>query len=275
MTTCTLCGGHPREHRCRRCGEEPRARRLDETDAAGVAVAHEAYIFSEMLELPCQIFRGRDTTLGRDASNAIVLPVQLVSRYHALVKWHGEGFTLFDLASTNGTYLNRERVQEERLCPGDAIGIGPFELRFDTEIAAPGGESPVIDTAMLTLPGSFAGEIVHVGLAEVWQMIELSQKTGSLAVRCGGHRGFVYFARGVPCHAEWDELRGNAAALAVLALEKGTFSFSKEEQPGLGRTISGSSGALLFEAARLSDEAQRSPPGGATRRYRRIDTCSG
>jgi pSer/pThr/pTyr-binding forkhead associated (FHA) protein len=71
-------------------------------------------------------------SLGRCASNHLVLPGDKVSRKHALI--HAERddeFWLSDLGSSNGTYLNSRRLsQSARLFDQDQIAIGPHRLTF-------------------------------------------------------------------------------------------------------------------------------------------------
>ena len=53
-------------------------------------------------------------TIGRDARNDVVLDDPRVSRRHALLRKVGEAFRIEDLGSTNGTYVNGERVDQRR-----------------------------------------------------------------------------------------------------------------------------------------------------------------
>jgi pSer/pThr/pTyr-binding forkhead associated (FHA) protein len=55
-----------------------------------------------------------------------------VSRRHAQVHRSGSGFVISDLGSTNGTYVNGERlIADHRLADGDIISIGAVNLRFE------------------------------------------------------------------------------------------------------------------------------------------------
>ncbi|MEO5345198.1 MAG: FHA domain-containing protein [Magnetococcus sp. YQC-9] len=69
--------------------------------------------------------------IGRAKDNDIRLSDEAISRHHLRVmRNHGEKYSVRDLASKNGTYLNNERIQEERLKNGDRIDLGRFSLLF-------------------------------------------------------------------------------------------------------------------------------------------------
>jgi pSer/pThr/pTyr-binding forkhead associated (FHA) protein len=73
---------------------------------------------------------GGSTTLGRSPDNDIVLDDATVSRRHCRVYWREIAYVLEDLTSSNGTYLNRERIQIAFLYSGDTLQIGEQVLRF-------------------------------------------------------------------------------------------------------------------------------------------------
>ncbi|WP_052214620.1 PP2C family protein-serine/threonine phosphatase [Belnapia sp. F-4-1] len=69
--------------------------------------------------------------IGRVAGNDLVLPAPEVSRHHALLTVAGEGANLTDLESTNGTWLEGERLSGTApLAPGARLAIGPFALQY-------------------------------------------------------------------------------------------------------------------------------------------------
>ena len=75
-----------------------------------------------------------DLTIGRDGDNEIVLAENTVSRRHARVLRSGEGqFTVTDLGSANGIYVNGMRVQRAILNGGDEIKIGDNYFRFHAD----------------------------------------------------------------------------------------------------------------------------------------------
>ncbi len=70
------------------------------------------------------------TRAGRHPNSDIFLDDITVSRRHAEIVRHGEGYNVRDAGSLNGTYLNRERIDEAPLANGDELQIGKFRLVF-------------------------------------------------------------------------------------------------------------------------------------------------
>ncbi|GAA2846801.1 phosphopeptide-binding protein [Actinoplanes cyaneus] len=70
------------------------------------------------------------TTSGRHPDSDIFLDDVTVSRRHAEFHRDGGMFTVRDVGSLNGTYVNRERVEAATLSNGDEVQIGKFRLVF-------------------------------------------------------------------------------------------------------------------------------------------------
>jgi hypothetical protein len=70
------------------------------------------------------------TTAGRHPESDIFLDDVTVSRRHAEFYRHGSRFTVRDVGSLNGTYVNRERIEEAELTGGDEVQVGKFRLMF-------------------------------------------------------------------------------------------------------------------------------------------------
>jgi hypothetical protein len=79
------------------------------------------------------------TTIGRQPDSDIFLDDVTVSRRHAEITATPEGFVARDVGSLNGTYLNRERMEEATLANGDELQVGKFRLVFLAEV--PRGQS--------------------------------------------------------------------------------------------------------------------------------------
>ena len=80
--------------------------------------------------------------IGRGGDNDVDLMDREVSRHHAEIRAEGEGYVLADLGSTNGTFVNDQRVtRPTRLRDGDQVSLaGRCDLVFvDSEATAPVG----------------------------------------------------------------------------------------------------------------------------------------
>ena len=71
-----------------------------------------------------------EISIGRDRENVVRLNHPSVSRRHCLIKRDGEQFTISDLDSYNGTFVNGVPVKEQKLAHADQIEIGDIVLLF-------------------------------------------------------------------------------------------------------------------------------------------------
>ena len=87
-------------------------------------------------------------TLGRDITNDIVINDPEVSRHHLRMTRGAGGFTIEDLGSTNGTFVNGQRLTGARpLRPGDMVGLGEtVTLSYEVLASAAAGEGGVQGT---------------------------------------------------------------------------------------------------------------------------------
>ncbi len=83
-------------------------------------------------------------SIGRDHSNSLCIKDSLISRHHAVVGNSGNGPTISDLNSRNGTFVNAIPVKERKLEPGDRIQIGNSVLLFVVADDESGSSSPAV-----------------------------------------------------------------------------------------------------------------------------------
>src|SRR5437764_3511212 len=112
--------------------------RLPSVPRQGMPPAHDAYLVLRRDDGYGDVFplaAGTRYTLGRAATNRVVLKDELASREHAEV-YHTEGrWVLRDLDSLNGTRLNGLPVTEERpLEPQDEVQVGKARLVFVEDV---------------------------------------------------------------------------------------------------------------------------------------------
>lgn len=82
----------------------------------------------------CFVLGPAVTSIGRSPDSGIFLDDITVSRRHAEVVARAGGFHVRDVGSLNGTYLNRERIEETTMANGDELQVGKFRLVFLAEV---------------------------------------------------------------------------------------------------------------------------------------------
>ncbi len=227
--------------------------RRDTRPAAGRPALRLRALSPAPLDSECSI-PAEGLVVGRDPDQAdVVLYSARISRKHCRIQPAGKGWQIEDLGSTNGVYVNGERIEQERmLAIGDVIGLGradppDFELITSRgnmrSLTLPQAERWTIGRALdcdIALPADPTVSQHHA---------ELSCRDGQLVVRDLGSLNGIRIdsrscARKSP-HAlegeEWLEL-GNSR-LAVLRLDNG----------GLLVTIAGRSPGLRLETRGLVD----------------------
>jgi hypothetical protein len=76
----------------------------------------------------------RVTVIGRSSDADVRLDDANVSRRHAEVRRIGDGYSVVDLGSTNGTEVNGQRIQETALMNGDVISVGTTRITFERRL---------------------------------------------------------------------------------------------------------------------------------------------
>lgn len=205
-------------------------------------------------------------SIGRHPDCELNLRMDDVSRRHAEVRFEGGRYHLQDLGSTNGTYVNGNRVDGSRaLSPGDLIEIGENAITFCEIGGSAAFPSHDLDarTVIFDRPAPMAaeadlrGELREIPCAALFQLMEMNRSTGRLDVQTTRYAASVWFEIGHPVHALSEKHAGFEALLALVSLREGRFVFSAGEMAP-EKTIQASVTEVLMEACRLEDEAGRS-----------------
>ena len=96
------------------------------------------------------------TSIGRDSSNDIVIVQDSVSSFHATIDYKNGYFYVEDHRSTNGTYLEGERLRNNKpvqLKSGDRIDFAVFEFRFIIPDHEPRGRTAVLNVSPVGVSG--------------------------------------------------------------------------------------------------------------------------
>src|SRR5947207_1722242 len=92
------------------------------------------------------------TTIGRVEDNTFQIAEPSVSSHHCEVLLRGSDVVVRDLNSTNGTYINGEKVTETVIKPGQVLRLGQIEMRLETEAPA-GPAKKAVDHTMVMQRG--------------------------------------------------------------------------------------------------------------------------
>ncbi len=71
------------------------------------------------------------TTVGRVDDNTFQIVDGSVSSHHAEILLRGSDIVIKDIGSTNGTFINNDKIEEKILKPGQTLRFGQVELRID------------------------------------------------------------------------------------------------------------------------------------------------
>jgi pSer/pThr/pTyr-binding forkhead associated (FHA) protein len=93
------------------------------------------------------------TTIGRVEDNTFQIAEPSVSSHHCEVLLRGSDIVVRDLNSTNGTFINGEKVTEKVLKPGEVLRLGQIEMRLETDTPAGGPAKKPVDHTMVMQRG--------------------------------------------------------------------------------------------------------------------------
>jgi CheY-like chemotaxis protein len=112
---------------------------------------------------------------------------------------------------------------------------------------------------------AFTGNLSHLDLPGILQMLAHSRQTGSLYVNAGDVDGILFFENGAISHAEIGEMVGDDAVVQIVKCSNGIESGSYKFVPGESattRTVLRSATELMLEALRELDEAGQESANG-------------
>lgn len=210
--------------------------------------------------------------IGRSSDLDMVLVEDMVSRKHAKISWQAGRLTIEDLGSTNGTFVNGEKVRQAKLKEGDRILIGTSILKLVRQ----GANAPALSTQQVKAnleqaaavqsarqtKTAMNGKLEEVPLPDLLQLFGTSKKNGVLVVN-NGQEGRIYLRQGRVYYAIIDENRELGAVKSfnrILTWESGEFELRPPDSAKFEGELDASTEGLLMEALRLLDEYRRIQP---------------
>jgi hypothetical protein len=215
-----------------------------------------------------------ELVIGRSSDLDMVLIEDMVSRKHAKITLQPGQITISDLGSTNGTFVNGEKVKKARLKEGDRILIGTSILKLVSTARQAG--APVIDAkaAQQRLEQTAAaqekktggrtavqGRLEEVPLVDLLQLLSTSKKTGAIVIK-GYRGGRVHLRSGKVVSAVIDAdptLPPKKALYRMVTWTQGGFEFvpHEGEMPAMPSEIAEGTEQLVMEALHQADELAR------------------
>jgi hypothetical protein len=98
-------------------------------DRRGPLLARLRLLYRGTLILERELARGR-LRIGRGTDNEMRIDGKYMSRYHCRILTSDDVCIVEDVQSTNGLYVNEQRVRDHRLRNGDVIQVGAHELHY-------------------------------------------------------------------------------------------------------------------------------------------------
>ncbi|RKH37695.1 FHA domain-containing protein [Corallococcus sicarius] len=211
--------------------------------------------------------------VGRSSELDMVLVEDMVSRKHAKILFSDGKITIEDLGSTNGTFVNGEKVKQARLKEGDRILIGTSILKLVHQ----GAESAAVDESVVkqkleeaaaaqaartTKASSMTGKIEEIPLPDLLQLFHTSKKNGVLVVN-NAHEGRIYLRQGRVYYAVIDDnhnLGPQKSFNRIVTWEEGDFELRAADSQEFMVELDSSTEALLMDALRQLDEFKRLQP---------------
>lgn len=213
---------------------------------------------------------GQEIVIGRSSELDMVLVEEMVSRKHARIALTDGTISIEDLGSTNGTFVNGEKVQQGTLREGDRVLIGTNILKVvaapqDAEARANLKAMAVGRVTAKQQPNSRAteeaprmsGNLEEIPLPDLLQLFGTSRKAGVLVLRSAGREGRIYLNDGRIRFAEFEGVPGVPALKVLyrmLGWQTGSFALDPPDTREFEAGVDVSAQEVLMEGFRQQDE---------------------
>ncbi len=210
----------------------------------------------------------REIIIGRSSELDMVLVEDMVSRKHAKIITDERSVSIQDLGSTNGTFVNGEKVRKLDLKDGDRILVGTSIIKLvaleshgqTSTLSETEARSKMQVTANKRPPTkSMSGSIEEIPLPDLLQLLSTSRKSGVLALKSDMGNGRIYLRKGQLYFATIDDsfdVGPHKSIYRMLTWTHGLFELEPPDDRAVLEEIQDSTEALLMEGMRQMDEFQ-------------------
>lgn len=208
----------------------------------------------------------REIIIGRSSDLDMVLVEDMVSRRHAKITSTAADVYIQDLGSTNGTFVNGEKISRSRLNEGDRILVGTSIIKLITADSAAAGHQTEAEARRRLEAGAnrqsmggrpMSGVIEEIPLPDLLQLLSTSRKSGVLSIASQIGLGKIYLRKGQIYFAAINDdfaVSPQKAIYRILTWTEGTFELQPSVEIQVMDEIQESTEALLMEGVRLLDE---------------------
>jgi pSer/pThr/pTyr-binding forkhead associated (FHA) protein len=209
----------------------------------------------------------KQIVVGRSSDLDMVLVEDMVSRKHARIAMQQDQIWIEDLGSTNGTFVNGEKIKRARLKEGDRVLIGTSILKViagDATSPAARDEAQVkqnlenVAAARRTSQArTMSGSIEEVPLPDLLQLFGTSKKSGVLVVRTEDDVGKIFMRKGLIYFVlinDLDDVPPLKSMYRLLSWQKGLFDLDPPDEREFPNEINVSVQEVLMEGLRQMDE---------------------
>jgi hypothetical protein len=214
----------------------------------------------------------REIVIGRSSDLDMVLVEDMVSRKHAKIVTEERTVSIQDLGSTNGTFVNGEKIRKVELKDGDRILIGTSIIKLvslEGQAVAPAMSETEARSKMQSTANrrpaskSMSGSIEEIPLPDLLQLLSTSRKSGVVALRSDWGTGRIYLRKGQIYFATIDEsfdVGPRKAMYRMLTWAQGFFELEPPDERAVLEEIQDSTEGLLMEGMRQLDEFRALTP---------------
>jgi hypothetical protein len=204
----------------------------------------------------------KEIVVGRSSDLDMVLVEEMVSRKHARIAYENDAVVIEDLGSTNGTFVNGEKIKRAQLKEGDRVLIGTSILKvivMDNSSHEQGRPNlEVVAAARRTSsPRTMSGSIDEVPLPDLLQLFSTSKKSGALVIRTEEDIGRIFLQKGVIYYAtinDLNDLPPIKCIFRMLTWQKGLFDFDASDLREFPKPVEVTVQEILIESLRQLDE---------------------